>query len=146
MPQLWAPKEAVLVTVKRHWEAAGDDKLLLPGPTLSPSLLSVLVRFREHSVGISSDIYGMFHQLGLLPEDMPLLRFLWRDMNRKELPGVYEWHVLLFSTTSSPSLLCNIRPQETCHGQQPPRGCHHRGNWKVLLCGQLHVEFNFWGS
>lgn len=78
------------------------NELLLPGPTLSPSLLSVLLRFREHSVGISSDIRGMFHQVRLLPEDRPLLRFLWRDMNREEPPSVYEWRVLPFSATSSP--------------------------------------------
>lgn len=43
------------------------NELLLPGPTLSPSLLAVLLRFREHSVAISSDIRGMFHQVRLLP-------------------------------------------------------------------------------
>ena len=78
------------------------NELLLPGPTLSPSLLAVLLRFREHSVGISSDIRGMFHQVRLLPEDRPLLRFLWRDMNRDKPPSVYEWRVLPFGTTSSP--------------------------------------------
>lgn len=67
-----------------------------------PSLLAVLLRFREHSVGISSDIRGMFHQVRLLPEDRPLLRFLWRDTNREEQPSVYEWRVLAFCTTSSP--------------------------------------------
>lgn len=78
------------------------NELLLPGPTLGSSLLAVLLRFKEHSVGISSDIRGMFHQVRLLPEDRPLLRFLWRDMNREEPPSVYEWRVLPFGTTSSP--------------------------------------------
>nr|XP_055038153.1 uncharacterized protein LOC129426051 [Misgurnus anguillicaudatus] len=64
-------------------------KLLLPGPTLSSSLLGVLLRFREHAIGISSDIKGMFHQVRLLPEDKPLLRFLWRDLNTEEPPNIY---------------------------------------------------------
>lgn len=51
---------------------------------------------------MSGDIKGMFHQVRLLPEDKPLLRFLWRDMKRKETPTVYEWQVLPFSTTCSP--------------------------------------------
>lgn len=49
---------------------------LLPGPASRPSLLGILLRFREHSVAISGDIHGMFHQVLLLPEDKPLLRFL----------------------------------------------------------------------
>lgn len=78
------------------------NEWLLPGPTLSPSLLGVLVRFREHSVAISGDIRGMFHQVLLLPEDKPLLRFLWRDLQSSNPPDVFEWQVLPFGTTCSP--------------------------------------------
>lgn len=78
------------------------NQLLLPGPTLGPALLAVLLRFREHAVAFSSDIRGMFHQVRLLPADRPLLRFLWRDMNRDKPPDVYEWQVLPFGTTCSP--------------------------------------------
>ncbi|KAI4903701.1 hypothetical protein NFI96_008893, partial [Prochilodus magdalenae] len=78
------------------------NELLLPGPTLGPSLLAVLLRLREHSTAISSDIRGMFHQVRLLPEDRCLLRFLWRDLKRDAHPSVYEWQVLLFGTTCSP--------------------------------------------
>lgn len=49
---------------------------LLSGPTLGPSLLGVLIRFREHQVAISGNIKGMFHQIRLLPTDRPLLSFL----------------------------------------------------------------------
>lgn len=45
------------------------NESLLPGPTLSPSIVGVLLRVREHSVAISGDIKGMFHQVCLLPED-----------------------------------------------------------------------------
>ncbi|KAJ8395308.1 hypothetical protein AAFF_G00032930 [Aldrovandia affinis] len=44
----------------------------------------------------------MFHQVRLLPEDRPLLRFLWRDLQRDSQPSVYEWQVLPFGTTCSP--------------------------------------------
>ncbi len=78
------------------------NEFLLPGPTLSPSLLAVLLRFREHSIAVSSDIRGMFHQVRLLPEDKALLRFLWRDLQKDKPPEVYEWQVLPFGTTCSP--------------------------------------------
>ncbi|KAJ8016196.1 hypothetical protein DPEC_G00004680 [Dallia pectoralis] len=80
----------------------GLNLSLLPGPTLGVSLLGVLLRFREHAVAISGDIKGMFHQVRLLPQDRPLIRFVWRDMKREEPPEVYEWQVLPFGTTCSP--------------------------------------------
>lgn len=75
---------------------------LLPGPTLGASLLGVLLRFREHPVAISSDVKGMFHQVRLLDEDKPFLRFLWRDVKVDQEPTIYEWQVLPFGTTCSP--------------------------------------------
>ncbi|KAL0199428.1 hypothetical protein M9458_007968, partial [Cirrhinus mrigala] len=75
---------------------------LLPGPTLGASLLGVLLRFREHAVAVSGDIRGMFHQVRLLPEDQPLLRFIWRDMKRENPPDVFQWQVLPFGTACSP--------------------------------------------
>lgn len=44
----------------------------------------------------------MFHQVRLLPEDRPLLRFVWRDLHQDEPAAVYEWQVLPFGTTCSP--------------------------------------------
>lgn len=78
------------------------NEQLLPGPTLGPSLVGVLLRVRQHQVAVSGDIRAMFHQIRLLPEDKPLLRFIWRDMRCEDPPDVYEWQVLPFGTTSSP--------------------------------------------
>jgi len=44
------------------------NNYLLPGPTLGPSLLGVLLHSREHRVAISSEITGMFHQRQALTE------------------------------------------------------------------------------
>lgn len=62
----------------------------------------MLLSVRQHAVAISGDIKGMFHQIRLLPQDKPLLRFLWRNMNKSVLPSVYQWQVLPFGTTCSP--------------------------------------------
>lgn len=78
------------------------NQYLLPGPTLGPSLLGVMLKFRERPVAVSGDIKGMFHQVRLLPEDRPLLRFLWRDLHVDEPPRVFEWQVLPFGTACSP--------------------------------------------
>ncbi|XP_037101263.1 uncharacterized protein LOC119118836 [Syngnathus acus] len=48
------------------------------------------------------DIKSMFHQIRLMPKDKPLLRFLWRDMQRTSEPRIYQWEVLPFGTTCSP--------------------------------------------
>ncbi len=69
-------KNRVVYNCSFGYEGHNLNQFLLPGPTLSPSLLAVLLRFREHSIAISSDIKGMFHQVRLLPDDMSLLRFL----------------------------------------------------------------------
>nr|XP_055074008.1 uncharacterized protein LOC129453697 [Misgurnus anguillicaudatus] len=95
-------KDRIVFNCSFRYKGLNLNDSLMPGPTLSPSLLGVLLRFREHCVAISGDIRGMFHQVLLLPEDKPLLRFLWRDMRRDNPPDVYEWQVLPFGTTCSP--------------------------------------------
>ncbi len=95
-------KNRVVYNCSFQFEGHSLNEFLLPGPTLGPSLLAVLLRFREHPVAVSSDIRGMFHQVRLLPGDMPLLRFLWRDLMPERPLDVYQWQVLPFGTTCSP--------------------------------------------
>ena len=95
-------KARVVFNCSFNYKQACLNDNLLPGPTLSASLLGVLLRFREHAVAISGDIRGMFHQVRLLPDDQPLLRFLWRNGEKERSSDVYEWLVLPFGTTCSP--------------------------------------------
>ncbi|XP_071950981.1 uncharacterized protein [Antedon mediterranea] len=74
---------------------------LLAGPTLSPALLDVLLRFRQGRVGVSGDITAMFHQVKLTPEDRRMLRFLWWD-DEMDTWLVMEWLVLPFGAACSP--------------------------------------------
>lgn len=95
-------KNRVVFNCSFSYKGENLNDLLLPGANLGSTLLGVLLRFREHSVAISSDIKGMFHQVRLLPKDKPLLLFLWRNLKRDKQPSIYEWQVLPFGTTCSP--------------------------------------------
>ncbi len=95
-------KNRLVFNCSFQYQGMNLNESLLPGPVLSPSLLGVLIRFREHSVAVSGDVKGMFHQVRLLEQDRPILRFLWRDMERDREPDIFEWQVLPFGTTCSP--------------------------------------------
>ncbi|XP_073718572.1 uncharacterized protein [Misgurnus anguillicaudatus] len=95
-------KDRVVFNCSFQHQGQSLNEQLLPGPALGPSLLGVIMRFRQHAIAVSGDIKGMFHQVCLLPEDKSVLRFIWRDMNREANPDIYEWQVLPFGTTCSP--------------------------------------------
>ncbi len=109
----------------RHHGLSLNDQLL-PWPALGPSLLGVLLRFRQHLVAVSSDIKGMFHQVRLLPKDRPFLHFIWRALHSENPPNIYEWQVLPFGTTSSPC--CAIFALQ-----------HHAHNSKTKYPGLLQI-------
>ena len=52
---------------------------LLTGPDLLQSLIHILILFRQYPYAVSAHIEGMFPQVGVIPEDRPSLRFLWRE-------------------------------------------------------------------
>ena len=55
--------------------AKSDPKLfslndcLEKGPNLTPLIIDVLLKFRQHKVGITADIEKAFHQILIKPED-----------------------------------------------------------------------------
>ena len=53
-----------------------NDKLL-QGPDVTNSLVGILMRFRQESVALMSDVEAMFHQVGVKPSDCSALCFLW---------------------------------------------------------------------
>lgn len=75
---------------------------VLSGPKLQRELVDVLIRFRRAPVAISADISQMFLQVGLLENDRPYHRFLWRELEQTKQPDVYEFLRLPFGNTASP--------------------------------------------
>ncbi|KAM4534522.1 uncharacterized protein V3H82_024434 [Fundulus diaphanus] len=133
-------KNRLVFNCSHQYQGLNLNDFLLPGPTLSASLLGVLIRFREHAVAISSDIKGMFHQVRLLPEDRPLLRFLWRDQAKDRPPDIYEWQVLPFGTTCSPCCATYaLQRHVTDHSQEGEdvrfsvERCFYVDNWLQSL-------------
>ena len=52
------------------------NSTVLPGPSLYPLLSDILIRFRTHRIGISSDISKMFREIQLQLQEKEYRRFL----------------------------------------------------------------------
>lgn len=77
---------------------------LLKGPDLTNSLIDVLNRFRQETIGLMADITAMFHQVKVSDSDADFLRFLWwPDGDVSQPPVEHRMTVHLFRATSSPS-------------------------------------------
>ena len=76
------------------------NDLLLVGPTVHPTLIDVLLRFRTHRVALTTDVSRMYRAV-LLPEsDRDLHRFVWRRSNSEPLQD-YRMTRVTFGVSSS---------------------------------------------
>uniref|UniRef100_A0A1I7WTY4 CCHC-type domain-containing protein n=1 Tax=Heterorhabditis bacteriophora TaxID=37862 RepID=A0A1I7WTY4_HETBA len=79
------------------------------GPLMLPSLVGMLLRFREYKIAISGDIEKAFLQLGLNEKDRDVLRFMFpRDWKKPVEKGniiIYRFKRVNFGVISSPFLL-----------------------------------------
>ena len=75
---------------------------LLTGPDLLQSLIHILIRFRQYPYAVSADIEGMFLQVGVIPEDRPSLRFLWREDPASDV-AVFQYVRHIFGSKDSPT-------------------------------------------
>ena len=66
--------------------------------------MSVLLRFKKQRVGLAADIEAMIHQVQIIEEDQPALRFLWWNLELERPPKVYQMLVVIFRDVSSPCL------------------------------------------
>ena len=73
--KVWAVFEA---SAKSSTGTSLND-LSLIGPTVPPSLLYVLLRFRMHRVALTADVSKMYRAVLLAEDDKDLHRFVWRS-------------------------------------------------------------------
>ncbi|XP_055613814.1 uncharacterized protein LOC129760233 [Uranotaenia lowii] len=94
--------------IRLIWDAAAKvdgvslNSMLMKGPDLLSSLLSILLRYRERQVAISGDIREMFHQMSVREEDRCAQLFLWRNSPDQEIQTMVS-DVAIFGATCSPA-------------------------------------------
>ena len=85
IPMVRPEKETAKVRMVFDGSAACEGKSLnkeaLPGSKLQSDITDILIKFRKEPVAFAGDISQMFHQLVLRPDDRPLRRFLWRNLD-----------------------------------------------------------------
>lgn len=74
----------------------------LPGPKLQADIFNISIKFRKEPGAIVGEVRQMYHQIALLPEDRPLHRFLWRDLDTSNEPEVYEFLRYVFGGCYGP--------------------------------------------
>ena len=84
------------------FQGSSLNNALLTGPDHLQSLIHILIRFRQYPFAVSPDIEGMFLQVGVIPDDRPSLRFLWRDDPAAEV-AVFQYVRHIFGSKDSPT-------------------------------------------
>ena len=86
------------------------NHILLPGLNLYPLLTCIIISFRMHPIGMSSDISKMFREVGLHPEDRDLHRFIQQVPTEGSLKDMRMTRAT-FGVTSSPFLATQVLRQ-----------------------------------
>lgn len=79
------------------------NSIQLVGPTIQEDLVSILLRFRQHSYVISADICKMYRQIFVQEEFKPLQLILWRSNPEDELQ-TFSLNTVVYGTASAPFL------------------------------------------
>ena len=97
------PKPRVVFDAAAQVQGTSLNSQLLKGPDLMQKLQGVLLRFRQEQYALVADIYQMFHQIQVRPEDQPALSFLWRGMETGKTPDLYQM-LVIFGAKCSPCI------------------------------------------
>ena len=79
------------------------NQSLLVGPTLHPTLETILLRFLTYPVAVSADIPKMYREVELAEEDRDLHRFLWRPTTEDPIQD-FRMKRVTFGVSASPYL------------------------------------------
>ena len=119
------------------------NQCLMVGPTLHPSLETILLKFRAYPVALTADISTMYREVGLVASDRDFHRFLWRPTPQQEIRD-YRMTRVTFGVSASPYLAVRTLQQTAAeHGQDQPEAAQHiRSSFYVddLLAGANSVD------
>ncbi|XP_033759513.1 uncharacterized protein LOC117341759 [Pecten maximus] len=87
------------------YQGVSLNSMLMSGPNLTNSLLSILIRFRKDAYAITADIEQMFYRFLVKEEHRDYLRFLWYQNNdpTQELID-YRMKAHVFGNSPSPTV------------------------------------------
>ena len=98
-----SPNARIVFDCSATYNSTCLNDLLLQGPDLLNSLITVLCKFRERPVAIMADIEKMFYRFKVREDHRDYLRyFWWKDGDINSDPLKYRMTVHLFGATSSP--------------------------------------------
>ena len=95
-------KTRIVFDASAKYEGISLNERIHQGPKLQRDLFDVLLWFRRFPVAIVCDIAEVYLRIGILSEDKPYHRFLWRGTNQNRTPDVYEFDRIVFGVNSSP--------------------------------------------
>lgn len=76
------------------------NDLQMVGPNIQSDLLSILLRFRQHTFVVSADIVKMYRQVLVNPSQRNLQQILWRFNNSHELES-YQLNTITYGTSAA---------------------------------------------
>ncbi|XP_065902524.1 uncharacterized protein [Dysidea avara] len=105
-----SPTTPIRIVYNCSFRSSGNPSLndcLLTGPSLLTDMCGILLRFRSHPIGISTDLEKAFLHVRLDKEDRNYTRFLWlaSPLDPESELVVYRFKTVLFGSTSSPFML-----------------------------------------
>ena len=148
--------------------SASLNDCLHAGPPFLNDLCGILIRFRQHNFGFSSDIEKAFLHVHLDVEDRDFTRFLWlSDPSDANSPFVtFRFKVVLFGATCSPfmlsatltyhltqhnsevsqDLLCNLYVDNVVSGCQTESLCMDYFTASRSVLGNANFNLRSWAS
>ena len=95
------------------------------GPSLHPTLATILMKFRTYPVAVTADIAKMYREVALAPQDKDLHRFIWRATPEQPVQD-YRMTRVTFGVSASPYLAVRTLQQTAAdHGAEHPIASSH---------------------
>ncbi|CAG9127523.1 unnamed protein product [Plutella xylostella] len=91
------------------------NSIQMVGPTVQDDLVSILLRFRQHKIVVSSDIAKMYRMVLVTEEQRNLQQILWRSEPSEPIQ-IYNLNTVTYGTASAPYLAtrCIVQLGKEC--------------------------------